>query len=32
MYPALKENEKTIKQMFKDGVKTKLKPNSKGGQ
>lgn len=32
MYPALKENEKTIKQMFKDGVKTKLKQSSKGGQ
>lgn len=32
MYPALKENEKTIKQMFKNGVKTKLKQNSKGGQ
>ena len=32
MYPALKENEKTIKQMFKNGVKTKLKENCKGGQ
>ena len=32
MYPALKENEKTIKRMFKDGVKTKLKANCKGGQ
>lgn len=32
MYPALKENEKTIKKMFKDGVKTKLKENCKGGQ
>ena len=31
MYPALKENEKTIKRIFKDGVKTKLKENSKGG-
>jgi ATP-dependent DNA helicase RecG len=31
-YPALKENEKTIKRMFKDGVKTKLKQNCKGGQ
>lgn len=32
MYRALKENEKTIKQIFKSGVKTKLKENSKGGQ
>lgn len=32
MYPALKDNEKTIKQMFKNGVKTKLKENCKGGQ
>ena len=32
MYPALKENEKTIKQILKDGVKTKLKENCKGGQ
>ena len=31
-YVALKENEKTIKQIFKSGVKTKLKENSKGGQ
>lgn len=31
MYPALKENEKTIKRILKDGVKTKLKENSKGG-
>lgn len=31
MYPALKENEKTIKQILKSGVKTKLKENSKGG-
>ena len=31
MYPALKDNEKTIKQMFKNGVKTKLKENCKGG-
>lgn len=31
MYPALKENEKTIKRMFKDGVHTKLKQNCKGG-
>lgn len=32
MYPALKENEKTIKKMFRDGVHIKLKQNSKGGQ
>lgn len=32
MYPALKNNEKTIKQMFKNGVKTKLKESCKGGQ
>ena len=32
MYPALKTHKKTIKQIFKDGVKTKLKKNSKGGQ
>lgn len=32
MYPALKDNEKTIKKMFKDAVKTKLKKNSTGGQ
>ena len=32
MYPALKENEKTIKQIIKAAVKTKLKENSKGGQ
>ncbi len=31
MYPALKENERTIKQMFKNGVHTKLKQNCKGG-
>ena len=31
MYPALKENEKTIKRILKNGVKTKLKENSKGG-
>lgn len=31
MYPALKENEKTIKAIFKQGVHTKLKENSKGG-
>ena len=32
MYPALKENEKTIKQLLKQGVKTKLKENCNGGQ
>ena len=32
MYPAMKDNEKTIKKMFRDGVKTKLKANCKGGQ
>lgn len=32
MYPALKQNEKYIKQLFKDGVQTKLKQNCKGGQ
>lgn len=31
MYPALKNNEKVIKAMFKDGVITKLKANCKGG-
>lgn len=31
MYPALKENEKTIKQILKSGVHTQLKANSKGG-
>lgn len=31
MYPALKENEKTIRRILKDGVKTKLKENCKGG-
>lgn len=31
MYPALKNHEKTIKRMFKDGVKTKLKESCKGG-
>jgi hypothetical protein len=31
MYPSLKNNEKVIKAMFKDGVKTKLKANCKGG-
>ena len=32
MYPALKENEKTIKAILKQGVRTKLKENCKGGQ
>lgn len=32
MYPALKNHEKTIKKMLRDGVKTKLKENCKGGQ
>lgn len=32
MYPALKEHEKTIERILKDGVKTRLKENSKGGQ
>lgn len=32
MYPALKQNEKYIKQLFKEGVHTKLKQNCKGGQ
>ena len=32
MYPALKENEKRIQQLFKDGVKTNLKNTCKGGQ
>ena len=31
MYPALKQNEKTIKAIFKQGVHTQLKTNSKGG-
>ena len=31
MYPALKQNEKTIKQILKQGVHTKLKENCKGG-
>lgn len=31
MYPALKQHEKTIKRILKNGVKTKLKENSKGG-
>ncbi len=32
MYPALKENEKTIKKILRDNVRTKLKSNCKGGQ
>jgi HK97 gp10 family phage protein len=32
MYPALKTHEKTIKQMFKAGVKKRLKENCRGGQ
>ena len=32
MYPALKQNEKTIKAILKQGVHTKLKANCKGGQ
>lgn len=32
MYPALKQNEKYIKKLFKEGVNTKLKQNCKGGQ
>ena len=32
MYPALKQNEKTIKKILKDGVHTKLKENCNGGQ
>lgn len=32
MYPALKEHEKTIKTILKQGVHTKLKENCKGGQ
>ena len=31
MYPALNLHKKTIKQILKKGVKTKLKENSKGG-
>lgn len=31
MYPALKENEKAIKKLFKNGVKTKLQESCKGG-
>lgn len=32
MYPALKQNEKTIKQLFKDEVKAKIDKQCKGGQ
>lgn len=32
MYPALKNNEKAIKDLFKNGVKTKLKQSCKGGR
>ena len=32
MYPALKQNEKTIKQIITNSVKAKLKENCKGGQ
>ena len=32
MYPSLKQNEKAIKKILKEGVHTKLKENSKGGQ
>ena len=32
MYPALNMHKKTIKAIFKQGVKTKLKENCKGGQ
>lgn len=32
MYPALKQNEKAIKTILKNGVHTKLKENCKGGQ
>lgn len=32
MYPALKQNEKVIKDLFKQGVKTKLKKCCKGGK
>ena len=31
MYPALKENEKYIKELLKSGVKNELKANCKGG-
>ena len=32
MYPALKNNERTINNFFKDGVITKLKESCKGGR
>ena len=32
MYPALKENEKYIKDLFKNGVKDNLRENCKGGR
>lgn len=32
MYPALKRNEKAIKQLFKDGVKAKIDSQCKGGK
>lgn len=32
MYPALKQNEQTIRKMFKDGVKKHIAKNCKGGQ
>lgn len=32
MYPALKQNEKYIKQLFKKGIQTELKSVCKGGQ
>lgn len=32
MYPALKNNEKAIKKLFKEGVKDKLRDICKGGQ
>ena len=31
MYPALKQNEKAIKEMFKDGVKAEIRKQCKGG-
>ena len=30
MYPALKDNEKAIRKMFKDGVHTRIKQNCEG--
>lgn len=32
MYPALKQNKKYIRRLFKDGVHTQLKRNCKGGR